>query len=246
MTRRTGDHSQMKHRLFSLALLALPFVLGCGDEAASFVSTSDPNALSQAIVIPGATRIEGQPPSPSGGENTPMISGDTSIMTTSGDQAVVEVMYNSPTGYQNCYVQVIGADDYFLITDDVPAATGTIQIPINIPGNVDTGSFDLYTCIAGADGAVSNALTTGFGVTRSSGAGGSGGSPGGNLICASDNPEVGQMFTCPGGGVLDFCIDQSNNNCFYRVGNQTANCGDCVNDQNAVASCVEQAVALCL
>ena len=196
---------------------------GCGGDdgtarsGANLVDPNDPNALSQVLVIPGALRIEGSPPQGSSDPSAPAIAGGGEIETVSGDQAVLEVVYESPSGYVDCYVQVAGADDYFLISAPSDITSGTIQIPVNIPEGVDTGVFDLYTCIAGQNGAVSNAINTNVGVTYS------GGPPigGGNVICASSDPSVGTLLPCGGGTqMLDFCIDQSSGSCYYSVGSQ--------------------------
>ena len=174
-------------------------IAGCGDSGSvesgrtggSLVDPMDPNALSQVLVIPGALRIEGNPPQGSSDPSAPAIAGGGEIETGSGNQAVLEVVYDSPSGYVDCYVQVAGADDYFLISAPSDITSGTIQIPVNIPEDVDTGVFDLYTCIAGQNGAVSNAINTNVGVTHSGGSPGGGG--GGNVICASSDPSVGTL-----------------------------------------------------
>ena len=228
--------------VFSITLGSL-VLGGCGDEGGSdLVDPSDPNALSQVLVIPGSQRMEGQPPQASSDPDAPMIAGGSDLETISGDQAVLEVSYDSPSGYVDCYVQVSGADDYFVISAPSTATTGTIQIPINIPSNVATGAFDLYTCIAGDSGAVSNPISTGVGVTYPGVPPGGGGS----VICASDDPSVGTMLTCPNGAILDFCIDQNGGNCYYAVGGQQVNCGNCASDPNVINSCVQRAVDLCI
>lgn len=227
----------------------------CGDSGSvesgrtggSLVDPMDPNALSQVLVIPGALRIEGNPPQGSSDPSAPAIAGGGEIETGSGNQAVLEVVYESPSGYVDCYVQVAGADDYFLISAPSDITSGTIQIPVNIPEDVDTGVFDLYTCIAGQNGAVSNAINTNVGVTYSGGSPGGGG--GGNVICASSDPSVGTLLPCGGGTqMLDFCIDQSSGSCYYAVGSQQVNCGNCASggDITAIQACAERAIALCL
>jgi len=237
----------MKNLLSSVVCVTLASLLlgGCGSEEPSpgLVDPSDPNALSQVLVIPGAERVQGQPPQSSDAPGAPMISGGTDQEAVSGDQAVVEVTYESTTGYVDCYVQVSGADDYFLISAPNTATSGSIQIPINIPTNVASGAFDLYTCIAGTDGAVSNPISTGVGVTYPGNPGGGGGV---GVVCASDDPSVGSTITCPNGRVLDFCIDQSSGNCYYEVGGTQVNCGNCGTDANAISTCVQRTAELCI
>ena len=138
--------------------------------------------------------MQGQPPASSGTPDAPTITGGAGLETGNGEQTVLEVGYESPSGYVDCYVQVIGADDYFLISAPSSATTGVIQIPVNIPANVSSGIFDFYTCISGENGGVSNPITTSVDVTYTGSPGGGGG---GNVICASDDPSVGSIIPCP-------------------------------------------------
>jgi hypothetical protein len=237
--------ARMKKAHLSVLIVGLGSLLlvGCGDDSSGdsgLVSPSDPNALSQVLVIPGAQRVQGQPPTGSGAPDAPVISGGDALEAISGEQAVIEVGYESPSGYVDCYVQVIGADDYFLISVPSTETTGTIQIPVNIPANVASGVFDFYTCISGDNGGVSNPIRTGVGVTYPSNPGG-----GGDVICASDDPSIGAIIPCPNGASLDFCIDQGSSSCYYSIGGNRVECGNCLADPNVIASCAERAVAMC-
>ena len=224
--------------------LASFLVIGCGgDDDPGLVSPSDPNALSQALVIPGAQRVDGQPPSSSGTPDAPAITGSGELSTESGEQTVIEVGYDSPSGYVDCYVQVSGSDDYFLISVPNSATTGVIQIPVNVPANVASGVFDFYTCISGENGGVSNPVRTSVDVTYTGTPPGGGG--GGNVTCASDDPSVGQSLSCPNGQLLDFCIDQGNGECWYAVGGNRISCGNC-SDQLQLSECVQRAVNMCI
>jgi hypothetical protein len=224
--------------------LASFLAVGCGgDDDPGLVSPSDPNALSQAIVIPGAQRVDGQPPSSSGTPDAPAIAGSGDLSTESGEQTVIEVSYDSPSGYVDCYVQVIGADDYFLISVPNSATTGVIQIPVNIPANVASGVFDFYTCISGENGGVSNPVRTSVDVTYTGNTGGGGG---GDVICATDDPSVGAIIPCPNGQSLDFCIDQGNGDCWYAIGGNRISCGNCFSNQNAIVECAQRAVDMCI
>jgi len=221
-------------------------VVGCGDDSnggSGLVDPSDPNALSQVIVIPGAQRVDGQPPASSGTPDAPAITGGTELETGSGEQTVIEVGYDSPSGYVDCYVQVIGADDYFLISVPSAETTGVIQIPVNIPENVASGVFDFYTCISGENGGVSNPLRTSVDVTYTGGTPGGGG---GNVICATDDSSVGAIIPCPSGQSLDFCIDQGNGDCWYAIGGNRISCGNCLSNQNAIAECAQRAIEMCI
>lgn len=236
----------MKKTYLSTLIVGLGslLVVGCGDDSNSssgLVDPTDPNALSQVIVIPGAQRLEGQPPTSSGTPDAPVISGGTDLATGNGEQTVIEVGYESPSGYVDCYVQVIGADDYFLISAPSAETTGLIQIPVNIPENVGSGVFDFYTCISGENGGVSNPIRTSVDVTYTGNPGG-----GGDVICASDDPSIGTIIPCPGGQSLDFCVDQSNSSCYYSVGGNRIQCGNCLGDSNVIVDCAQRAVEMCL
>jgi len=239
----------ISNRAFFSFVLASFLLVGCGGDqddgtgrsGGNLIDPTDPNALSEVLIIPGAVRVDGAPPEASSDPSAPMISGGGELETLSGDQAVLEVTYESPSGYTECYVQVIGADGYFVIDVPSQATEGTIQIPVNIPENVDSGAFDLYTCIVGDNGFVSNAVATTVGVTYP------GGNPGGgNVVCASDDPSVGATLTCPNGSMLDFCIDVNSGSCYYTVGGQQVNCGNCQENSGVVEACVQQAVQLCI
>jgi hypothetical protein len=239
--------ARMKKAYYSVLIVGFGSLLGmgCGSDAGNggsgLVDPTDPNALSQVIVIPGAQRVEGQPPEGSGTPDAPTISGGGDLETDSGDQTVIEVGYESPSGYVDCYVQVIGADDYFLISAPSSETTGLIQIPVNIPANVSSGAFDFYTCIAGDNGGVSNALRTSVDVTYT----GTSGGGGGDVICASDDPSVGSIIPCPNGSSLDFCVDQGTGSCYYSVGGNAIQCGNCLTGSADIASCAQSAVEMC-
>lgn len=187
--------------------------------------------------------MQGQPPASSGTPDAPTITGGAGLETGNGEQTVLEVGYESPSGYVDCYVQVIGADDYFLISAPSSATTGVIQIPVNIPANVSSGIFDFYTCISGENGGVSNPITTSVDVTYTGSPGGGGG---GNVICASDDPSVGSIIPCPNGQSLDFCIDQGNGSCYYSIGGNRVECGNCLSSSNVIADCAQRAVEMCI
>ena len=238
--------ARMKKAYHSVLIVGLGSLLGmgCGSDTGNgggLVDPSDPNALSQVIVIPGAQRVQGQPPQSSGTPDAPVISGGGDLETGNGEQTVIALGYDSPSGYVDCYVQVTGADDYFVVSTPSSETTGVIQIPVNITANVDSGVFDFYTCIAGDNGGVSNALRTSVDVTNS----GTSGGGGGNVICASDDSSVGPVIACPNGTSLDFCIDQGTGSCYYSVGGNAVQCGNCATDANAIAACAQRAAEMC-
>jgi len=240
----------MKNFIFiGLWVLASVGVAGCGDSGdtgdgrSNLISPDDPNAVSNAISIEGAIRIEGQPPAQGGGTGAaPVITGGSALEITSGDTAQLQVGFESESGYEDCYVQVDGADDYFLISQPSDITSGTITIEIDIPSEIDTGAFSFYTCIVGANGSVSNPISTPVGVTNLGGNIPPGGN--GDFICASDDPQAGTLLSCPNGAMIDFCVSQSANTCYYSVGGSQFSCGSCTS-QTGLQGCAQAAVESC-
>jgi hypothetical protein len=67
----------------------------------------------------------------------------------------------------------------------------------------------------------------------------------GGTVCASDDSSVGNTATCPESEqVIDFCINGGNGSCWYVVGGEQVNCGDCF-DGASITDCAQQAIALC-
>jgi len=67
----------------------------------------------------------------------------------------------------------------------------------------------------------------------------------GGTVCASDDSSVGNTATCPESDqVIDFCINGSSGSCYYEVGGERVNCGNCF-DGGSISECAQQAAALC-
>ena len=76
------------------------------------------------------------------------------------------------------------------------------------------------------------------------GTGGTGGN-GVGTVCASDDASVGDTATCPDSTeVIDFCINGGNGNCYYVVGGENVDCGNCF-DGALITTCAQEAIALC-
>jgi hypothetical protein len=70
----------MRYVVSSFSILALPLFAACQS-----VDPSDPDALTEVLVIPGAVLEQGNPPSQGGGSGgAPVIMGGGSIDATSG------------------------------------------------------------------------------------------------------------------------------------------------------------------
>jgi hypothetical protein len=87
-----------------------------------------------------------------------------------------------------------------------------------------------------------------FGALLLTGCGDSNAVPGfnGQTICASDNADVGQTIDCPSGEqTIDFCIDTGNGNCYYVIGGEQINCGNCIDGGGNFNRCAQEAIARC-
>jgi hypothetical protein len=132
---------------------------------------------------------------------------------------------------------VQGADDYFRL--DVPSTetVGTVQIPINVPEDVDTGSASFYTCVQGSGGGVSNAVNTPISITNTSSSGGGGGSGtdsgtnwNGTPVSSSCYDAIQQAKSTlaaqggsGGGGCVDGCVNTALN-CYAATDCADTNC----------------------
>lgn len=204
---------------------------GGGDnDEGDLIDPADADALSSVLVVPGGVRGYGSPP-PQGGLDAPVITGGAMVGVTAGGQAIIELGFSSPTGYRDCYVQVQGASEYFRITSNDATTNGTVQIPVNVPENVASGGFTFYSCIAGANGSVSNPVATGVTVTNPSSGPGpdSGPGPGPDVYCS----DSGSTSGC----VLEYCADTDLVDCYYTLNGARYTC-DCYD----TTVCVDQVV----
>jgi hypothetical protein len=73
------------------------------------------------------------------------------------------------------------------------------------------------------------------------------GGPGGGTVCASDDPEVGNTIDCPSGEeTLDFCVNTGSGNCYYVIGGDRVDCGDCFSSGGGnIGNCAQEAIGLC-
>jgi hypothetical protein len=216
---------------------------GSGDDSSDdLVSPSNPQALSSVLVIPGATRVTGQPPTASSGSDAgdtpPMISGGSSLTVTSGNQAVLELNYQSSSGYRDCLVQVRGANEYFRVPVGNAATSGQIRIPIQVPSSVNAGSFSFYSCITNQNGAVSNPVSTSVGVSRPAS------TPTPSPTPTSPTPSTSGATCSPVSSVngcsLQFCLKQNASACWYTANGRTFNCGSCTGS-TSIQSCATEA-----
>lgn len=243
-----------KHTVVSVAfsVCMLSIASGCAPDlepdeggAEDLVSPGNPQALSSVLVIPGATRVSGQPPTASSaadaGGAAPMISGASSLTVTSGNQASLEFDYQSNGGYRDCFVQVRGASEYFRLTVATALSSGRIRIPVTIPSSVSAGSFSFYSSITSAGGVVSNALSTSVGVSRPASAPSTPSSPAPTSPTPSTSGATCSAVSTIGSCSLQFCLRQDASACWYTAGGRTFNCGNCT-VATSIQTCATQAV----
>jgi len=131
-------------------------------EPESIIDPGDANALSRVVIIPDARRVNGTPPDPTSGSNTPTVGSNQSQQTSSnGSTALLPFRYATATDLSGCYVWIEGANSYFRVPYTDPSSTaGSITIPLTIPTNVAAGQFCVSYCVYDAEGRVSNIVQT--------------------------------------------------------------------------------------
>ncbi len=131
------------------------------------VSPSNANDLQAVLIIPGGTLKSGTMPSTSA-TNAPALTGNqTSASINPGHQLMLPFNYTSVAGISKIFLQVVGATNgYIEITGSSSGNnTGTIVVPITIPGKVKYGTFSITYIIIDNSGNVSNVLTTDITIT---------------------------------------------------------------------------------
>jgi hypothetical protein len=135
-------------------------LLSCGedkkDEPLKSIDPADANALSGAITIQGASRVNGAPPSPTSGGPT-LVPATTNTTSSNGSSTPVVFSFSGSAPPTGAFVQVVGADSYFNVPIDnsTGATAGQITIPVGLPTNLEAGSFALDYCLYGGS-SVSN------------------------------------------------------------------------------------------
>ena len=127
------------------------------------IDPSDPIALSDQLIIPGSTEIEGPLPEPSDSATAPTISGNVpEIISTRGSTFLLPFQYSADNDLAGYYIQIEGADAYYDLpytglsteiiqvnaeVEGAPAAPaagiGNTYIPVGLPQNLGTGFFQV-------------------------------------------------------------------------------------------------------
>lgn len=126
------------------------------------VNPEDRNKLQSVINIPNGQLTAGNPPSPTGGSQSPVLSlSQSSAAINPGGQLILPFQYSSPGGYAVVYLQVDGATNGFIrVNSPSGNGSGIIGLPVFIPSRVLKGSFCVSYCIQDNQGRVSNIINT--------------------------------------------------------------------------------------
>jgi hypothetical protein len=157
-------------KLLLLLLLSSFFFYNCSSDGESGISPSNPDALSEVLVIPNA-EIVNSPDLPESSSSTvaPAVSYvDTNISYTAGSQIVIPSNVASPisSNIAGVYIQVKGASTYFNVPINSATFNGTFTIPVNLPLNVDSGDFILLLKFYDLDGNISSITEILINVTK--------------------------------------------------------------------------------
>ncbi|TRX59430.1 hypothetical protein FNH22_09720 [Fulvivirga sp. M361] len=165
--------------LFSL--LALFFLAACGDDDTPAaeeekipVAIDNPDEVTNALTVEGATLKTGTPPAPSNDTAAPVLDeniGDLKVIT--GTDLIVPINETNSGDVAGVYIQVKGASEYY----DVPAsklATGgriafgrlqktgrtmeDLTLSVGIPDNLSPGEFCVLYCVYDQESRVSNII----------------------------------------------------------------------------------------
>ena len=146
--------------LLIISLAVLPTsCIEFGDPTVDSIQTTNSNGLQSVLTIPNGSLTTGSLPAASTGSSIPTINFyQTSASTSSGYQLLFPIQYTSNNGWRYIYLQIIGATNgYFIITNPGTSTnSGTIAVPINIPGQVLNGTFTFQFSIVDANGLVSS------------------------------------------------------------------------------------------
>lgn len=155
---------------FRLILVGLLLTWSCSEDEQilevedEFISISDKDIFTKALIIPGKKVIDGDIPSSSTGMGHIRIHNSTTTQNTSNGSTTALTFY-SQDPISGVYIKIVGSESYLKI----PAnrnSQGIITIQMTIPSNVLAGSFSIKYYAYNDSGVVSNALQMNFNVPR--------------------------------------------------------------------------------
>ncbi len=139
-------------------------------EPAALVDPTDANALSAVLIMPtGSQSRTGAPPAPTNSSSAPAVFNNSStVLSSNGSTAPLNFEYSNVSGnLAGCYVQIDGAGNYYTVPYSATSNnSGTLQLPLGIPTNVEEGEFCVNFCVYDTNGLVSNVVSTCVSVLR--------------------------------------------------------------------------------
>lgn len=163
-------HTLVSRLMVALLLVSLSQCKKGDDVSPNLIDPSDAKKVGAALIMPDGTQTkDGNPPAPSTSTQAPKVTpGATDKSTANGSTETLPVPYsNLNGGIGGVYIQIEGASTYF----DIPVqgnapASGTINLPVGIPENINSGSFSMAYCIYDRSGRVSNIIRIRFTIRR--------------------------------------------------------------------------------
>lgn len=150
--------------MIALGMFVVPTQYGCKKSKSTTVidsvSTSDADKLQAVLIIPGGSLN----PKPANKKFSyaPVISAyQSSAAINPNHQLMLPFNYSSIAGLSRIIVQVVGASGYIEVSGlSSTTNTGTVVLPITIPGKVKYGNFQLVIIIIDNSGNISDYITT--------------------------------------------------------------------------------------
>lgn len=135
------------------------------------INPSNPNALTDVLVVPNGSLVDGDMPDASNSSDKPVMTIiDPTMSYSAGSQVRLPIAFEtSSSGISGLYFQINGAKQYFNVTVSSYTSSGTILLPISIPENVASGKFCITVGIYDMNGLVSNTFETCITVTKTYG-----------------------------------------------------------------------------
>lgn len=216
-----------------LALAAL--LVACEPRVFGSVSVDprDPAALSEALTIRGASRIDRSLPGTSGGGDPSIALTATTASVARGAALPLALTFAGAQPPSDLFVAVVGAEDAFT----APADTQSLgEIFVIVPSRVGVGAdgvdFELELVVEDAGGRISNRVVAAVDVV----------SP---FVPAPDGLTCqefgGPAFPSCGGRTLRFCLREDI--CFYELMDARIDC-DCTAAGPSDA-CIDRVVDAC-
>ncbi len=151
--------------ILALGTLFFSAQYGCKKSSSSkvdSVTTSDYNKLQAVLIIPGGSLKAGTVPATSATNAPVLTANQTTAAINPNHQLMLPFNFSSIAGVSKVIVHVVSATNGYIEVSGLNSSsnTGTIVLPISIPGYVKYGNFTIIYIIIDNSGNVSNVLTT--------------------------------------------------------------------------------------